>query len=277
MKKLVTFLIPLIFSIPALAQNKSLFTENFSLVKYSRDYIQSFFNLDIASPVNHLFDSEKKSHSKQYQIFQIPKFHQFSELIYFTRDSVIERKKQSEEKPPLSKKRIFGEILAGGGLGVVGGLAGGLAGLGIGSLLARDEEDIGLIVGFFLGASIGYPIGSALGVYIVGDTGDETGSFVATLCGSLLGASLSYAAILLRILPGKPLLDYISFFAIPPILACIGFNMTRRYKSKSTSGSALLNFREGQMILGIPTVYFQPNTFGRRALNMNISLMNVEF
>ncbi len=278
MKKLVIFLILFIVSIPAFAQDKSLFIENFSLIKYSRNNIQRFFNPDIASPVNHLFYKEEGNHSKQYKIFQIPKFHQFSELIYFSKDSVIERKEQSREKPLLSKKRIFGEILAGGGLGVVGGLAGGLAGLGIGYLLAPDEEeDIGLIAGFFLGASIGYPIGSALGVYIVGDTGDETGSFVATLCGSLLGASLSYAAILLRILPGKPLLDYMSFFAVPPILACIGFNMTRRYKSPPSSGTALLNIREGQMTLGIPTVYFQPDTFGRRAINLNVSFMNVEF
>lgn len=130
-------------------------------------------------------------------------------------------------------------------------------------------------MGFFLGASIGYPIGSALGVYIVGDTGDETGSFVATLCGSLLGASLSYAAILLRILPSP--LSYVSFFAVPPICACIGFNMTRRYKSSPSFGTALLNFRGGQMTLGIPRVYFQPDTFGRRALNLNVYLVSVEF
>ena len=276
MKKLIIFLIPLIVSIPAFAQDKSLLSGNFSLVKYSRDNIQSFFNLDIASPVNHLFDTEKKGHSTQYQTFQIPMFHQLSELIYFSMDSVIERKEQSREKPLLSKKRIFREILAGGGLGVAGGLAGGLAGLGIGYLLRPDEEEyIGPIVGFFLGASIGYPIGSALGVYLIGDNADETGSFVATLCGSLLGTSLTCAAILLRILPSP--LSYMFFFAVPPICACIGFNMTRRYKSPPASGSALLNFREGQMTLGIPTVYFQPDTFGRRAINLNVSFMNVEF
>lgn len=275
MKKLVIFLIPLIVSIPAFCEDKIIITENFSLVKYSGNSNHSSFNLDIASPVNHLFYKEKKGHSKQYQAFQIPKFHQFSELIYFSRDSVIERKEQSREKPLLSKKRIFSEILVGGGLGVAGGLAGGLAGLGLGSLSPDEGEDIGPIVGFFLGASIGYPIGTALGVYLIGDNANETGSFVATLCGSLLGTSLISAAIILGILPSP--LSYLSFFAVPPIFACIAFNKTRRYKTKPASGSALLNFREGQMILGIPTVYFQPDTFGRRALNMNISLMNVEF
>ncbi len=112
MKKLVIFLILFIVSIPAFAQDKSLFIENFSLIKHSRDNIQSFFNLDTASPVNHLFYKEEEGHSKQYQIFQIPKFHQFSELSYFSRESIIERKEQSREKPLLSKKRIFSEILA---------------------------------------------------------------------------------------------------------------------------------------------------------------------
>ncbi len=276
MKKLVIFLILFIVSIPAFAQDKSLFIENFSLVKNSGNINHNVFHLDIESPVNHLFYKEEENHSKQYQTFQIPKFPQFSELIYFSRDSVIERKEQSREKPLLSKKRIFREILAGGGLGVAGGLAGGLAGLGIGFLLKPDEEEyIALIMGFFLGASIGYPTGNALGVYLVGDNANETGSFCAALGGSLLGVSLSYAAIFLGILPSP--LSYMVFFAVPPIFACIGFNMTRRYKTKPASGSALLNFREGQMTLGIPTVYFQPDTFGRRALNMNISLMNVEF
>jgi hypothetical protein len=275
MKKLVIFLIPLIVSIPAFCEDKIIITENFSFVKNSGNNIQRFFNPDIESPVNHLFYKEEENHSKQYQTFQIPKFPQFSELIYFSRDSVIERKEQSREKPPLSKKRIMREVLAGGGLGVAGGLAGGLAGLGIGFLLAPDEDEyIGPIVGFFLGSSISYPIGTALGVYLVGDTGDETGSFVATLGGSLLGASLTYAAILLRILPSP--LSYLSFFAVPPIFACIAFNMTRRYRSPPSSGTALLNFKEGQMTLGIPTVYFQPDTFGRRALNLNVSLINVE-
>ncbi len=123
--------------------------------------------------------------------------------------------------------------------------------------------------GFVIGWSLGASIGSALGVYIVGNIGDETGSIGATFRGSILGMGLAWAAILLR----TPL-AYISV-AAPPILACIGFNNTRRYKFSSSSGRALLNFREGQMTLGIPTVYFQPDTFGRRALN--ISFMNVEF
>ena len=267
LKKLVIFLIPFIVSIPAFAQDKSLFPENFSLIKHSRDNIQSFFNLDIASPVNHLFDSEKKSHSKQYQIFQIPKIRQFSELIYFSEGSVIEGKKQNWEKPPLHVGRILGEILAGGALG----FALGFGSASLGFVTAGGElEDAGWA---WAGGSLGASIGSTLGVYFIGSIGNETGSIGATFLGSILGVGLGWVALLVG---EESILTYMSF-AIPPILACVGFNMTRRYKSKPTSGTALLNFREGQMTLGIPTVYFQPNTFGRRAINLNVSFMNVEF
>lgn len=49
MKKLVIFLIPLIVSIPAFAKEKSSFTENFSLVKYSGANNRKVFEIDIFS------------------------------------------------------------------------------------------------------------------------------------------------------------------------------------------------------------------------------------
>jgi hypothetical protein len=270
MKKLIIFLILFIVPIPAFTQDKSLLQDNFSLIKHSRDNIPSFFNLDIASPVNHLFDSEKKNHSKQYQIFQVPKARQFSELIYFSERSVIEGKKQNWEKPPLRVGRILGEILAGGALG----LALGYGGAYLGYLIAGGEDEgLEWASGLIIGGSLGATIGTALGVYTVGCIGDETGSLGATFLGSILGVGLGWVALLVG---EESILTYISI-AIPPISACVGFNMTRRYKFSSSSGRALLNFREGQMSLGIPMVYFRPDTFGRRAINLNASFMNVEF
>ena len=49
MKKLVIFLIPLIVSIPAFAKEKSSFTENFSLIKYSGANNRKVFEIDIFS------------------------------------------------------------------------------------------------------------------------------------------------------------------------------------------------------------------------------------
>jgi hypothetical protein len=267
MKKLIILLILFIVSIPAFAQDEPLFAENFSLIKDSGDNIQSFFSLDIESPDNYLFDIEKKGHSKQYQAFQTPGFQQFSERVHLLRFASIENREWGGEKPPLRGDRILGEILAGGALG----FALGLGGAYLGTVIDGGDVLHGGLWGAIIGGSLGFSIGSALGVYIIGSIGDETGSIGATFRGSILGMGLAWVAILLR----TPL-AYISI-AAPPILACIGFNNTRRYKSKPASGTALLNFREGQMNLGIPTVYFQPDAFGRRALNMNISLMNAEF
>jgi hypothetical protein len=270
MKKLIIFLILLIVSIPAFAQDKSFLPDNFSLIKHSRDSIPGFFNLDIESAFNHHFDYEKKSYSKQFQIFQIPKLRQFSELIYFSEDGVIQNKKQNREKPPLRVGRIGGEILAGAALGLALGYGGAYLGY-----LIEGGEDEGLegAWGLIIGGSLGASIGCALGVYVVGSIGNETGSIGATFLGSVLGVGLGWVALLVG---GESILAYMSV-AIPPICACVGFNMTRRYKSSSSSGRSLLNFREGQMTLDIPTVYFQTDAFGRRALNLKVSFMHVEF
>ena len=270
MKKLVFFLIPLIVSIPAFAQDKSLFTENFSLVKYSGN-----FNLNTASSVNNLFHTEEECQYKQYLAFQTPKFHTSSELIYFSKGSVIEKGEQNREKPPLRIKRIGGEILVGGGLGIVGAIGLGAAGAGIGALLGGNDGEDAVLVGMAIGAGLGYSIGSGLGVYLAGDNDDETGSFVATFLGGLLGTGLSYAIIFAT--QGWGELPFYLCLPIPPICACIGFNMTRRYKSSPSSGTALLNFREGQINIGIPMVHFQSDPFVKRALAMNVNLISVEF
>lgn len=78
MKKLVIILILFIFSMPAFAQNESLFTENFSLIKHSGAIDRIFFYPEISFPANSQFDKENKRHSKPHQKFQIIKFPRFS-------------------------------------------------------------------------------------------------------------------------------------------------------------------------------------------------------
>ncbi len=65
MKKLVIFLIPLIVSIPTFAKEKSSFTENFSLVKYSGDNIHKVFKIDIFSERTHLLGVNAFENRKQ--------------------------------------------------------------------------------------------------------------------------------------------------------------------------------------------------------------------
>lgn len=80
MKKLVMFLILFIFSMPAFAQDESLFTENFSLIRDSEANSNAFFNSNILYPDNYLFFAVNKRYSRQHQPFQVIRFLRFSDL-----------------------------------------------------------------------------------------------------------------------------------------------------------------------------------------------------
>lgn len=163
------------------------------------------------------------------------------------------------DKPPLSGKRIGGEILV-GGVGEVGGavVCGILVGFPVVLLASPDwatnAEDLNWD-GFAIGAIIGTIVGSASGVHFVGTEGNETGSFLAALGGSILGGSIGYLidkdSALIGMLVGSP------------IGATVGFNLSRRYKSPPASGNALINFRDGQMRFAMPTITFRHDPYDR--------------
>jgi hypothetical protein len=96
---------------------------------------------------------------------------------------------QSGEKPPLHFGRVMGEIVLGG----VGGIALAYAGLRLGSNWVKGEckDDFGCVfAGSILVLGIGFTswtLGTTTGVYVVGNTGDETGSFLAAAMGALAG------------------------------------------------------------------------------------------
>ena len=125
------------------------------------------------------------------------------------------------EKPPLSGKRIFAEIMAGG------------AGAGLGllsSFFIQNVPVVGNIIGF-----ISYTLGAAIGVYLVGNIGNETGSFKATLGGSMIvyliisiiGGVICTFGHRIEMLPKAIAL---AVLASSSIGATIGFNHTSRYK-----------------------------------------------
>ena len=43
------------------------------------------------------------------------------------------------------------------------------------------------------------------------------------------------------------------------------------------SGTALINFRDGQMSLAVPSVYLRPDSFGRANLSQSMDLLMVRF
>ena len=156
-----------------------------------------------------------------------------------------ENKKQNRQKPPLIVVRIACEILA----GMATGLVVALPLVCVTGFLLVDvlvDEDSCFAAFGFLGIFAAifayvfpplYGLGSAIGVYLVGTRGKQTGSFIITLAGGFLGGLLTLLMISIGInLSDELILIFFLLFwsllvlLIPPILATIGFNLSRRYK-----------------------------------------------
>ena len=159
---------------------------------------------------------------------------------------VAERKKQGTQKPPLSWRRIAGEILA----GTATAFAIELPVLYV--VLVANKERFDGCFGSLVGAGIivcGFPFmygpASAVGVYLVGSRGKQTGSFQATLaCGFLGGfvmllmrpiVQAASRVLIVGVEQVVPWALWVLVSFIPPIFATLGFNLTRRYKEPRSS------------------------------------------
>jgi len=156
-------------------------------------------------------------------------------------------KKQSHKKPPLSVVRIAGEILAGTLLGFVG-----LPVVYIINIMIFGKSDYSGSVGglhafAFLGILVFlfpplYVLGSAIGVSLVGERGNQTGSFLASLGGGLLG---------LIVIPVQWPLAFLTV----PVMASLGFNLTRKYKvQKEQTNFATSVVRITLMVLAVCSI-----------------------
>lgn len=153
----------------------------------------------------------------------------------------IEDKKQNRLKPPLSFGKIAGEILTGAGVGIAVVLpviyllvsrSGGDC-FGVGKLLAAAA-------GFLIVPPL-YALAAAVGVYLVGSRGGQTGSLPATLGGGLIGVPVTILLYIDGDMAGdmmfgiaKIVLWSFVFLAVP-IIATLCFNLTRRYKEPALS------------------------------------------
>ena len=151
------------------------------------------------------------------------------------------------KKPPINLCRVTSEIIGGAATGV------GLAYLGLKIYNNRSiEETVGIICA-------GYITGNAIGVYIIGNLGDETGSFLSTLLGSLSG-----------ILIGQTIARALKESWItpigPPVFATIGFNVSRRQRSISEPQKALINFKSNTASFAIPILYFRYNCYNQKPI-----------
>ncbi len=157
----------------------------------------------------------------------------------------VENKKQNHLKPPLSVGRIAGEILAGTATGLAVVLLVSVTYfVYLGYILGhkRDYVVVELIALFDIVCPPLYGLVSAVGVYLVGKIGKQTGSFLLTLIGGFLGGLIAHLSVLPALFLSSDVKLEVELWAlmilillIPPIFATIGFNLRRRYKQPPSS------------------------------------------
>jgi hypothetical protein len=160
---------------------------------------------------------------------------------------------QRDGKPPLSSTRIITELFFGG--------VGGFAGLFLGMLVAHlviaavdavfgtDLEGEQTAVSGILNITVFAvsALGSATGVYIVGASGEQTGSFLATMGGAAVGLGVGIVvALITEAVSDRQGIAEIVLFTAPTICATIAFNLTRKYDPPSAeSKTTPINTRDG--------------------------------
>ena len=173
-------------------------------------------------------------------------------------------------KPPLSPLRITGELLAGGAGGFVLGLGGALTS----ALMSGGFKSGGPYEGMPLGALVGSSIGVSASVYLVGVCGNETGSYRATLLGTITGHLIGFGIYSLFNIDNETL-EFAMIFGLPAICGVIGFNSTRSYEKSPDTGNAIINLEDGQFTFAIPTVSIHSNPFIQGDFLTTVNLFDV--
>jgi uncharacterized protein YqgC (DUF456 family) len=188
--------------------------------------------------------------------------------VVIPRDNIEEIK--TLDKPPLKGTRIAWEIFAGSGIGIPAFLATGFFGF----IILYNYEYNNAIWKAYAPVCLGVlTVGSATGVYLVGNAGNENGSLLATLCGSVIGLLVGLHAIEQR----SSSLDVWDLLILtgPSIAATTAFNLTRRYDQMPKT--AMINYSNGQISLAVPRVSFRSDSFGRGDLSQSVNLLRIGF
>ncbi|UCH64065.1 MAG: hypothetical protein JSU77_06455 [Fidelibacterota bacterium] len=180
---------------------------------------------------------------------------------------------QRDKKPPQNSVRIAGELLAGGAGGAIGYYG----------YLRYSGEGNGMR--YYAAALYGSTIGSTIGVFLVGNLGNETGSLVYTGVGSAWGLAAGMGLLMMFSIFSEGAssdvsnaFEIISFWSCLSIGATIGFNKTRRYKTPpAETETGLINYQDGQMSFAAPIVYIRPNPFIWGDMVQTIDLASVRF
>lgn len=134
-----------------------------------------------------------------------------------------------------------------------------------------------------VGAYVGVAVGSAIGVLLVGNSGNLRGSIGMAFLGSTLGSCVSALAVYGGFKADSPFLfcgGILMTFTLPSILATWFFNKSARYKSPTGTKNALLNFSKDGLRIGVPLINAQPiydfGKTGKMFLKMELNFMTIE-
>jgi hypothetical protein len=136
-----------------------------------------------------------------------------------------DRSDEYDETPPISGGRLVGEALIGGVFSVGGAIGGAYVGYSVETQDGCHQELCGL-GGAIVGGIAGLAFVTPLGVYMVGSADGQTGSFAATLGGSLVGTLAGIVAV--GASEGEDG-SLVLLVAGPVVGSMIGFNLTRKY------------------------------------------------
>lgn len=181
-----------------------------------------------------------------------------------------------DAKPPLSNLRIAGESMTGCFLSSAVFLTSILITIIV--LDSTNSDDTLWRLGISLSVAAS-SFASAVGVYAIGNIGDQTGSFRATLIGSSIPAALAilsyYSSLQNNEEAGMAIMGGLLYSVVGAI---VGFNMTRRHDlPPAESKTALLSLRNKQISYAFPSLYSQTDPFGRGNVSQSINLLRVKF
>ena len=169
----------------------------------------------------------------------------------------------AEAEPPLDAGRVAGEVAVGAGIGFVGLLLGGAAGAGL-ECSSGCPGDFGGLGGAIVGGAVGGVLGVGVGIYLIGNAGEQTGSFGATLGGAVLGATVGGLVAAGMANHGSSLdsAAVVLFVASPFVGGVLGFNLTRRWDRPAAAPAigSLVRFDHGAVRAGVPI--FAPSPSG---------------
>ncbi len=180
---------------------------------------------------------------------------------------------------PVDPGKIVGEAFAGSSGALLFGVLG--AGLGYALTFDRNRGDwfnMSGVPGAVVGYALTSNLGCALGVYLIGNSGGEKGSFGAALGGSITGSLVGGGLVLLLYKANhnaeSPALYYFIAAAAQTTGAVIGFNHSRKKKVQVPLGS-LLNLKDGKLSLAIPKVKLL--TESKRLTGYKLNLFQAKF